>query len=154
MQRWTAAQSIQHYTDLFQPRVPEPVIAVGVLQPAGAWGTMAMSKLSPAAAMLGRSRHNKKAGGLAQTSSMRRPRLAGMAVTAEPGLRVQPRVQARRLAGGGAVGDVGSPRPPAGDGPGPPGHQGGADVRSTGEHFELEATTVGDDGFSNSFLGC
>ena len=81
MPRWTPEETTRFYNDLVQPHVPEPILAVGVLQPAGTWGNFALSKFSPAGGMAGRARNNKKAGGLAKTGGMRTPRLACLAVT-------------------------------------------------------------------------
>ena len=38
MPQWSPEQTIRSYHDLVQPHVPEPLLAVGVLQPAGTWG--------------------------------------------------------------------------------------------------------------------
>ncbi len=149
---WSAEDSIRQLTDLTQPHVPEPILAVGMLQPAGTWGNMGVSKFSPALAALRRHRHNRAAGGLARTGMMKRPQMALLAVT-ETRLYA---FAATWKSGGWAVGDAIG----AWDRsdlhiettPGRLATTVAVDVVSTGEHYDLEATTVGDDGFTGIFL--
>jgi hypothetical protein len=51
-----------------QEQVPEPVVASGILQPAGTWGSFGLDQVSGVAAMFKRRKVNKDAGGLARTS--------------------------------------------------------------------------------------
>jgi hypothetical protein len=148
----TAEESIRHLTDLAQPYVPEPVVAVGMLQPAGTWGNYGISKVSPALAAIVRHRHNKAAGGLARTGSMRRPQMALLALT-------ETRVYALAVtfkSGGWAVGDAIGTWDRSDlrveTTPGRMATKVEIDVISTGEHYVLEATTTGDDGFTGTFL--
>src|SRR5215207_251845 len=67
-------------TATVQPRVPEPVIAVGVLQPAGTWGAMGGDQLSGIVGSLMRKNANKRSGGLAKNSAFR-TKVALVAVT-------------------------------------------------------------------------
>ena len=58
-----------------QPHVPEPVIAVGVLQPAGTWGAMGGDQLSGIVGSLMRKNANKRSAASARTArSARRSR--------------------------------------------------------------------------------
>jgi hypothetical protein len=150
--RWTHEQALQYYLALVQPSVPEPVIAVGVLSPAGTWGNMLGSKLSPGAGSAGRARNNKRAGGLARTGGFKTPTMATIALTADRAyvfhtgfkhgqqileehvvtwerndLRVT--VQPGKLATTIVF-----------------------DVVSTGDHYELEGNNVRDDGFTQAFI--
>jgi hypothetical protein len=56
----------QKLKDSAQPHVPEPVVAVGMLQPAGAYGAFGAGQLSGIAGSFMRRSSNKKAGGLAK----------------------------------------------------------------------------------------
>ena len=47
-----------------QEKVPEPVVAVGVVQPAGTWGSAGVMQVSGLAGMLMKKSANKKAGDL------------------------------------------------------------------------------------------
>jgi len=152
MPRWTPEETVRYYHDLVQPHVPEPVLAVGVLQPAGTWGNFALSKLSPGAGMAGRARNNKKAGGLAKTGGMRTPKLACLAVT-------QDRVYALSMGskrGGRQVEELLATWERSDlkvtTNAGKLATKVVLEVVSTGDHYELEATTVGDYGLSTTFL--
>src|SRR5229473_6914692 len=63
-----------------QAHVPEPVIAVGVLQPAGTWGAMGGDQLSGILGSLMRKNANKRSGGLGKNSAFR-TKIALLAVT-------------------------------------------------------------------------
>lgn len=148
----SAEESFRQMQALAQPHVPEPVTAVGMLQPAGTWGNMGVSRFSPALASFNRHRHNKAAGGLAKTGMMKRPQLALVALT-------EGRVYAFAATikkGGWVVGDgIGAwdrSDLQIGTNPGRLATKVVIDVASTDEHYELEATTVGDGGFTNLFL--
>ena len=132
--------------------MPEPVLAVGVLQPAGTWGNFALSKFSPGAGMAGRSRMNKKAGGLAKVGGMKTPKLACLAVT-------QDRVYVLSMGtkrGGRIVEGLLATWERAdlkiATTPGKLATRVELDVVSTGDHYDLEATTVGDYGMTTTFL--
>ena len=51
-----------------QEHVSEPVVAAGILQPAGTWGAFGLDQVSGVASMFKRRKVNKDAGGLARTS--------------------------------------------------------------------------------------
>jgi hypothetical protein len=152
MPQWSPDQTIRYYHDLVQPHVPEPLLAVGVLQPAGTWGNFALSKVSPGGGIGGRSRNNKRAGGLAKTGGMRTPKLACLAVT-------QDRVYALSMGtkhGTRQVEELLATWERAdltiATTPGKLATKVVLDVVSTGDHYELEATTVGDYGLTATFL--
>jgi hypothetical protein len=94
-----------------QEQVSEPVVAAGILQPAGTWGAFGLDQVSGVASMFKRRKVNKDAGGLAKTSDLD--------VETTPGKLATKVV---------------------------------FDVTPTGEHYELEATTVGSAGFNDPFL--
>ena len=71
-----------------QPHVPEPVIAVGVLQPAGTWGAMGGDQLSGIVGSLMRKNANKRSSGLGKNSAFR-TKVAMVAVTEARRVRVQ-----------------------------------------------------------------
>ncbi|HEY6318396.1 MAG TPA: hypothetical protein VI462_10985 [Acidimicrobiia bacterium] len=152
MPRWNPEETRRYYQDLVQPHVPEPVLAVGALQPAGTWGNFALTKVNPLGGMLGRSRNNKKAGGLAKTGGMRTPTLAGIAVTQD---RVyvlslstkRGKVQVEELLATWDRADLRITTEP-----GRLATKVVVDVTSTGEHYELEATNVGDQGLTQTFV--
>jgi hypothetical protein len=63
-----------------QPHVPEPVIAVGVLQPAGTWNAMGGDQISGLIGSLMRKNANKSSKGLAENRAFR-TKVALIAVT-------------------------------------------------------------------------
>jgi hypothetical protein len=63
-----AQDYVAEIKQISQERVPEPIEAVGILQPAGTWGSFGLDKVSGVAAMFKRHSANKGAGGLARTS--------------------------------------------------------------------------------------
>lgn len=151
MQRPTADESIQQMKDLVQPHVPDPVVSVGVLHPAGAWGNMATSKLSPGLGMLRRRQNNQKAGGLAKTGAFGY-KTAFFAITDD-------RVYALGATIKGRSWEVSDPTDSwartdlqVATTPGKVATKVVLDVTSTGAHYELEATTVTDNGFTAAFL--
>jgi hypothetical protein len=151
MARPTADESIQQMKDLVQPHVPEPVVAVGVLHPAGAWGNMAVTKFSPGLGMLRRRNNNQKAGGLAKTGLFGY-KTAFFAVTADRvyALGATPKSRTWVVADPTDSWDRTDLRITTK--PGSLATRVVLDVTSTGDHYELEATTAGDNGFTAAFL--
>jgi len=151
MPRWTPEETLRYYQDLVQPHVPEPVLAVGALQPAGTWGNFGLTKVSPLAGMLGRSRNNKKAGGLAKTGGFRTPKLAAIAVTQDRvyvfSLGTKRGLQVEELLATWDRADLRITTEP-----GRLATKVMVDVISTDDHYELEATNVGDQGLTQTFL--
>ncbi len=63
-----ATDWVARVNETAQEQVPEPVVASGILQPAGTWGSFGLDQVSGVAAMFKRRKVNKDAGGLARTS--------------------------------------------------------------------------------------
>ena len=135
-----------------QPRVPEPVIAVGVLQPAGTWGAMGGDQLSGIVGSLMRKNANKRSGGLAKNSAFR-TKVALVAVT-------DTRVYAFNAKGWGPtckivdeVGDWDRTDLKITTTAGTMSTQFVIDVVSTGDHYELETNALmGVGGFTTEFV--
>jgi hypothetical protein len=81
------ADWVQKMKDTMQPHVAEPVVAVGILQPAGSWGAFGAGMLSPLAGSILRRKADKKAGGLADSGDHFNPfknvKMAMFALTAD-----------------------------------------------------------------------
>ena len=135
-----------------QPHVPEPVLAVGVLQPAGTWGAMGGDQLSGIVGSLMRKNANKRSGGLAKNSAFR-TKIAMVAVT-------EGRVYAFNAKGWGPqtkiadkVGDWGHDELEVTVTPGTMSTQFVIVVTETGERFELETNALmGMGGFTKEFV--
>jgi hypothetical protein len=138
--------------ETFQPHVPEPIEAVGLLQPAGTWGSFGLSEISPLLGMLKRKGVNQKAGGLAKSSTFGGTKMAGIVITG-------PKVYAFRCKPKGGNWQV-QDQLAAWDRkdvkftvtPKKITNLVEIDVASTGEHFALEATTVGAKGIHDGFF--
>jgi len=133
-----------------QPQVPEPILAVGFLQPAGSWGAFGMSKISGWAGTAAQRDANKRAKGLAKSGGFK-PKVAMLAVT-EPTIYVFSSAPAR--GGTMKVGDLIAAWPrddiAITVAPGRLAAQVTIDVPETGDRFELEATLL--NGFNDPFL--
>jgi hypothetical protein len=151
MARPTAEETIQQMKDLVQPHVPEPVVAVGVLQPAGAWGSMALTKLSPLAGTLKRFKGNQQAGGLAK-SGLFGFKTAFFAVTADRVFAMEGKPKGRHWEVSDPVGSWARSDLRIVTKAGKLATKVTLDVVSTGDHYELEATTAMDNGFTATFL--
>jgi hypothetical protein len=142
----------QKMIDTVQPHVPEPVIAVGVLQPAGTWGAMGGDQLSGIVGSLMRRNANKRSAGLAKNSAFR-TKVALVAVT-------ESRVYAFNAKGWGpqckivdAVGDWDRKDLEVTTTPGTMSTKFVFDVVSTGDHYELETNALmGMGGFTSKFV--
>ena len=149
----SAEETTRQLTDLAQPHVPEPVTAVGMLLPAGAWGGFVAGKANPLVGSILRHRHNKAAGGLARTGMMKRPQMALVAVTEARVYALAATFKSSGWAVGDAIGTWDRSDLRVETSPGRLATKVVLDVVSTGEHYELEATTVADDvGFTDAFL--
>lgn len=151
MARPTADESIQQMKDLVQPHVPEPVVAVGVLHPAGAWGNMATTKLSPGLGMLRRRRNNDGAGGLAKTGAFGYE-AAFFAVTAGRVYALGATPKRRTWVVADPTDSWARTDLQVTTTPGQLATKVVLDVTSTRDHYELEATSAGDNGFTAAFL--
>ncbi len=135
-----------------QPHVPEPVIAVGVLQPAGTWGAMGGDQLSGLVGSFMRRNANKRSSGLGKNSAFK-TKVALVAVTAS-------RVYAFNAKGWGPqckivdeVGDWDRDDLTITTTSGTMSTQFVIDVVSTGDHFELETNALmGVGGFTAKFV--
>ena len=135
-----------------QPHVPEPVIAVGVLQPAGTWGAMGGDQLSGLVGSLMRRNANKRSAGLGKNGAFR-TKVALVAVT-------DGRVYAFNAKGWGPqckvvdeVGDWDRADLKITTTPGKVSTRFVIDVVSSGEHFELETNALmGMGGFTTKFV--
>jgi hypothetical protein len=134
--------------EIAQEQVPEPVQAAGILQPAGTWGTFGLDQVRGAAAMFKRRKANKDAGGLAKTSwkdtktvllAVAGDKLYAFAAT-QKGRKIEDRLGVWNRS------DLTVETTP-----GKLSTKVVFDVASTGEHYELEATTVGSAGSSTRY---
>jgi hypothetical protein len=138
--------------ETFQPHVAEPVEAVGLLQPAGTWGSFGLEQISPLASMIKNKLNNKKAGGLAKDRTFAGTKMAGVVLTAdkvyafkckpkgrnwkvEEQLAEWPRKDVKFTVTPKKITNLVE-----------------IDVASTGDHYELEATTVGTQGIHDGFF--
>lgn len=134
-----------------QAQIAEPIVAVGFLQPAGSWGSLGASYISPAAGSLKQRRANRKGGGLAKAGGFK-PKVAMLAVTAgdihvfsaapkgRKGIEVGDQLASWRRDDLAITVE-----------PGRVATKVTIDVTPTGEHFELEATMIGG-GFNDALL--
>lgn len=149
----SAEETTRQLTDLAQPHVPEPVTAVGMLMPAGTWGAFGIGKASPLLGSILRHKHNKSAGGLARTGMMKRPQMALVALTDARVYALAATFKSSSWAVSDAIGNWDRSDLRVQTTPGRLATKVVIDVVSTGEHYELEATTVADNvGFTDAFL--
>jgi hypothetical protein len=134
-----------------QARVPEPIVAVGFLQPGGTWGAFGVSKLNPIAGSLGQADANKAAGGLAKAGGFK-PKVAMLAVT-EASIHVFSASPARKrsLKVGDLLASWSRDDVTVALVPGRIATQVTLDLASTGQRYELEATMIGG-GFNDALL--
>lgn len=64
----SAEEWIEEYKGWVQPRVPDPVMSVDFLHPAGAVGNIGVGRLSPALGFFRARKSNQGAGGLAKVT--------------------------------------------------------------------------------------
>jgi hypothetical protein len=143
---------VQQLKDTFQPHVSEPVTAVGLLQPAGTMGSFGLARLSPLAAMVKNKNVNEKAGGLAQTGVFTNTKLAAIVLTAGKVYAFRTKQKGTKWKVEDRLGEwdrkdvtftVTEKKITA--------HV-AIDVASSGDHYELEAMTVGTKGFHDDFF--
>jgi hypothetical protein len=146
-----ATDRVAKVNETAQEQVPEPVVASGILQPAGTWGSFGLDQVSGVAAMFKRRKVNKDAGGLARTS-WKGTKTVLLAVTGDNLYAFAVKQKGRNWKVEGQLGkwnrsdlDVETTR-------GKLATKVVFDVQPTGEHYELEATTVGSAGFNDPFL--
>ena len=134
-----------------QEQVPEPVVASGILQPAGTWGSFGLDQVSGVAAMFKRRKVNKDAGGLARTS-WKGTKTVLLAVTGDKLYAFAVKQKGRNWKVEGQLGKWNRSDLDVETIPGKLATKVVFDVQPTGEHYELEATTVGSAGFNDPFL--
>jgi hypothetical protein len=135
-----------------QEHVPEPVVAAGILQPAGTWAAFGLDQVSGVAAMIKRRKVNKDAGGLAK-SSWKGTKTALLAVTADKLYAFSCKQKGRsgwKIQEQLGVWDRADLKVETT--PGKLSTRVVFDVEPTGEHYELEATTVSTANFNEPFL--
>jgi hypothetical protein len=135
-----------------QPHVDEPVVAVGMLQPAGTWGAFGAGQLSGLAGTIMRKAANSKAGGLAKNGAFS-TKTAIVAVTQEKVYAFNGKPKGREWKVMDQVGEWDRSDLTITKTPGKLSTKVVIDVASTGDHYELEATTAMTAGnFNHAFL--
>jgi hypothetical protein len=131
-----------------QEHVAEPVLAAGILQPAGTWGSMGVGQISGLAGTIMRVANNKKAGGLGKQGVFKF-RQALVAVTADKIYAFNAKPSGRKWKVTEQVGawDRNDLRVAMADKKLTKAVT--IEIASTGERFELEATTVGSQGIND-----
>jgi hypothetical protein len=137
--------------DTAQEHVPEPVIAVGMLQPAGTWGSFGLGYISPLARMIKQRGANNKTGGMAKVGAFK-TKMAMIAITADKVYAFNASPKGRNWKVQDQVGAWDRKDLAVTTEAGRLATKVQLDVASTGEHYELEATTVGSKGFHDAFL--
>lgn len=146
------ADWIEKMKETVQPHVHEPVVAVGILQPAGTWGAFGAGQLSGIAGTLMRKAANKKAGGLAKQGAFS-TKMAVLAITDGKVYAFNAKPSGRQWKILDTVGewqrsdlDITTTKNKLST-------KVVVDVKSTGDHYELEATTIMQSGgFTDAFL--
>jgi len=124
-----------------QPHVDEPIIAVGVLQPAGIWGSIGVGQFSRVAGMLSRMSANKKAGGLGKVGEFK-ANMALVAVTEHKLHAFNAKPWGRQFKVQDPVGAWDRADLNVATTKGTVSTKVVIDVVSTGDHYELEASTI------------
>ncbi len=146
-----ATDWVARVNETAQEQVPEPVVASGILQPAGTWGSFGLDQVSGVAAMFKRRKVNKDAGGLARTS-WKGTKTVLLAVTGEKLYAFAVKQKGRNWKVEGQFGVWNRSDLDVETTPGKLATKVVFDVQPTGEHYELEATTVGSAAFNEPFL--
>lgn len=135
-----------------QSHVPDPVVAVGLLQPAGTWGAVGAGQLSGLAGTLMRRAANKKSAGLGKNGAFT-TRIAMLAITDDRVYAFNAKPSGRSWKVVDEVGDWERRDLRISTTPGKLSTKVVVDVVSTGDHYELEATTIMQAGdFTTRFL--
>jgi hypothetical protein len=134
-----------------QEQMSEPVVAAGILQPAGTWGAFGIERVSPALAAFKRRKVNKDAGGLAK-SSWKGTKTALLALTADKLYAFSVKQKGRNWKVQEQLGAWDRSDLQIETAAGKLATKVVFDVVSSGEHYELEATTIGGSGINDGFL--
>ena len=139
-------------TETVQPHVSEPLVAVGLLQPAGTWGSFGANQLSGIAGMVMRKAANKRAAGLGKQGQFT-SRYAILGVTADKVYAFNGKPSGRSWKITDQVGEWSRDDLRIETTKGSLSTKVVIDVAPSGEHYELEATTIMQAGnFTDVFL--
>ncbi len=143
-------KQIEKQREMVQAAVPEPVIAYGVLQPAGTWGSYGLRNLSPALAMFKQHKANQGAGELSGRKGLKMNSQTYIALTADKLYALEGKVAGYR--GAKIVGTLAEWQRSDVVVQLIPGRMSTKVVfdHADGGHYELEATTMG--GYNDPFL--
>lgn len=135
-----------------QAQVAEPVVAVGVLQPAGTWGGMGGDQLSGVLGSVMRRNANKRSGGLGKNSAFR-TKIALIAVTEDKLYAFNAKGWGMQTKITDKVGEWARDDVNVSATAGTISTQFVFDVVSTGDHYELETNALmGLGGFTKDFV--
>jgi hypothetical protein len=135
-----------------QEHVPEPVIAIGLLQPAGTWGAMGGAPLSGIVGSLMRKNANKRSSGLGKNSAFK-TKMAVVAVTEGRVYAFNAKGWAGQTKIDGKVGDWAHDELEVTVTPGKMSTQFVFVVLATGDRYELETNALmGLGGFTQDFV--
>jgi hypothetical protein len=142
----------QQLRDTFQPHVAEPVEVVGLLQPAGTMGSFGLSRVSPLAALFKNKGVNERAGGLAKAGVFSGTKLAAIVLTANKVYAFRTKQKGYSWKVQEQLAEWDRKDVKFSTEQKKITIQIDLDVVSTGDHYELEAVTVGTKGFHDDFL--
>jgi len=145
--RWD--KQIEKQRAIVQEAVPEPIVAYGVLQPAGTWGSFGLRQLSPALATFRQHKANKSAGDLTGRHGLKMNSQTYVALTADKVYALEGKAKRYGIK---IVGTLAEWRRSDVSVQLIPGRMSTKVVfdHTDGGHYELEATTMG--GFNDPFL--
>jgi hypothetical protein len=135
------ADWVQQMKDAAQPHVPEPVVAVGILQPAGTWGAMGFGELSGIAGMIARKAANTRSGGLGKNGAFT-TKTAMIVLSEERLYAFNVKAKGRSFKVIDEVGDWPRNEVTVETKKGTMSTKVVLDIAATGDHYELEATTI------------
>jgi hypothetical protein len=145
-------ETVESINAKIQAHVPEPVLASGMLQPAGTWGSFGLMKLSPAAGLLKQRSANKNAGQLSTRGSMfKNNRQTYFALTADKLYAFETKFSRGGINVLGQLVEWNRADLTVQTIPGKLATKVVID-HADGGHYELEATTVGSKGYNNPLL--
>jgi hypothetical protein len=145
-------ESVDSIRAKVQAQVPEPVVASGMVQPAGTWGAAGLTSLSPAGGIFRQRSANKNAGALSTRGAMfKSNRQTVLAVTADQLYALETKLgwDGMKILSTLAVWDRADLTVQT-----QPGKMSTRVVidHTDGGHYELEATTVASRGLNDALL--
>ena len=136
-----------------QEKVPEPVIAVGIVQPAGTWGSAGVMQVSGLAGMLMKKSANKKANDLHTGGAVfKTNRQTLLALTADKLYAFETKAGWGGMKIIGELAEWNRKDLAVGTSDGKLSTQIAIEHRGTGDRYELEATTAMSRGFNDALL--